>query len=82
MRATCIRLCNLRTVLFISLCCFLGSVGEAKSQLWEVPPLPPVTAAQAPDGMTGTVGKESLHISDSSTVHCLPFIIAGGPSRG
>ena len=71
MRATSIRLCNLRTVLLISLCCFLGSVGEAKSQLWEVPPLPPVTAAQAPDGMTATVGKESLHISvcRSSVIH-------------
>jgi len=44
---------------------------EARAQLWEVPPLPPVKHAPAPDGMTATVGGESLHISvcRSSVIH-------------
>ena len=42
---------------------FLWSTTDASAQLWEIPPLPPVKYAQAPDGMTATVGNESLHIS-------------------
>ena len=41
---------------------FLWSATDASAQLWEIPP-PPVKYAQAPDGMTATVGNESLHIS-------------------
>ena len=41
---------------------FLWNATDASAQLWEIPP-PPVKYAQAPDGMTATVGNESLHIS-------------------
>src|SRR5271157_962306 len=71
MRATSVRLWNIWTVLVPALCCFLGSTTQVKAQLWDVPPLPPVKYAPAPDGMTATVGNESLHISvcRSSVIH-------------
>src|SRR5208282_2871946 len=71
MRATSVRLWNIWTVLVPALCCFLGSATQAKAQLWDVPPLPPVKHAPAPDGMTATVGNESVHISvcRSSVIH-------------
>jgi alpha-D-xyloside xylohydrolase len=47
----------------LSTWCFLWSPTEARPQLWEVPPLPRVKYAQAPDGMTAEVGDESLHFS-------------------
>ena len=47
----------------LGMCCFLWSAAQARSQLWEVPPLPPVNYAPAPDGMTATVGNDRLHIS-------------------
>jgi alpha-D-xyloside xylohydrolase len=47
----------------LGLCCFPGNAKPARAQLWEVPPLAPVTATQAPDGMSAKVGSESLHIS-------------------
>ena len=52
-------------------CCFLWSTTEARAQLWDVPPLPPVTYAWAPDGMTAKVGDEILHISvcRASVIH-------------
>ena len=58
------------TPLFLGMCCFFGTT-TARAQLWEVPPLPPVKVAPAPDGMTATVGSESLHISAcrSSVIH-------------
>jgi hypothetical protein len=51
-------------------CCFFGAT-SASAQLWEVPPLPTVTVALAPDGMTATVGTENLHISvcRSTVIH-------------
>jgi alpha-D-xyloside xylohydrolase len=57
-------------LLFLGICCFCGAT-KASAQLWEVPALPPVKYAQAPDGMTATVGSESLHISicRSSVIH-------------
>ena len=59
------------TYFFIGLWCFLGGTTEARAQLWDVPPLPPVKYAAAPDGMTATVGNESLHISvcRSAVIH-------------
>jgi len=59
------------TSLFLGMCGFLWSTTEARAQLWEVPPLPLVKYAPAPDGMTATVGSESLHISvcRSSVIH-------------
>ncbi len=66
-----LRLRNVRTSLFFGMCCFLWSATEAKAQLWDVPPLPPVKVTPAPDGMTATVGNERLHISvcRSSVIH-------------
>ncbi len=71
MRATSVRLWNTWTVLVPALCCFLGSATQVKAQLWDVPPLPPVKYAPAPDGMTATVGNESIHFSvcRSSVIH-------------
>ena len=56
--------------------CFLWSATEARAQLWDVPPLPPVKYAQAPDGMTAKVGDESLHISvcRASVIHFVATI--------
>src|SRR2546426_3984805 len=58
-------------LLFLFFSYFLQSASEAKAQLWEVPPLPPVKDAPASDGMTATVGNESVHISvcSSSVIH-------------
>jgi alpha-D-xyloside xylohydrolase len=61
-RATSVRQRNM-WLSIPAMCCFLWSATPARAQLWEVPPLPPVHYAQAPDGITATVGNESLHIS-------------------
>jgi len=65
-----LRLSSVGTFLLLGMCWFLGST-TASAQLWEVPPLPPVNYAPAPDGMTATVGSESLHVSAcrSSVIH-------------
>jgi alpha-D-xyloside xylohydrolase len=57
--------------LLLCTCCFLCRATSASAQLWEVPPLPAITYAPASDGMTATMGNESLHISvcGSSVVH-------------
>jgi alpha-D-xyloside xylohydrolase len=70
MIATGYGLRSLRRVIFLALSCYLGSAERLAGQLWEVPPLPPVTASQAPDGVTASVGNEVLHI----TV-CRPSVI-------
>ena len=57
------------TLLILSLSCLIDP-RALRAQLWEVPPLPPVSDAQAADGLTATVGKESLHISV-----CRPSVI-------
>jgi alpha-D-xyloside xylohydrolase len=43
---------------------------QATAQLWDVPPLPPVKYAQAQDGISATIGNESVHISV-----CRPSVI-------
>src|SRR5579863_4185660 len=58
------------TSLFLGLCCLLWVSEHATAQLWDVPPLPPVKYAQAQDGMTATIGNESVHISV-----CRPSVI-------
>ena len=58
-----LRLCTVRTSVFLGICCFLFSAMETRAQLWDVPALLPVNYAPAPDGMTASVGKESVHIS-------------------
>ena len=57
-------------LLFLVICCVCCAT-NVRGQLWEVPPLPSVKHAPAPDGMTVTVGSESLHISvcRSSVIH-------------
>jgi hypothetical protein len=50
-------------VFFPALCSFLVSAIPTKAQLWDVPPLPAVQYAAAPDGMTATIGKESVHMN-------------------
>lgn len=57
-------------ILFLFFSCFLQTATEATAQLWEVPQLPPIKDAPATDGMTATVGKESIHISV-----CRPSVI-------
>jgi len=57
-------------LLFLRLCCFVLNGAEASAQLWDVPPLPPVKYAPVADGMTATIGSESLHISV-----CSPSVI-------
>jgi alpha-D-xyloside xylohydrolase len=71
MRASYFRKSNVWTIPFLPLCFFLGSATQSKAQLWDVPPLPPVQYAPAPDGMTATIGTESLHIAvcGSSVIH-------------
>jgi alpha-D-xyloside xylohydrolase len=61
-RATSVRQRNM-WLSILAMCCFLWSATPTRAQLWEVPPLPPVHYGQAPDGITATVGNESLHIS-------------------
>ena len=51
------------------LLCILAST-SASAQLWDVPQLPPVKYAAAPDGMTATIGSENLHI-----IVCQPSVI-------
>jgi alpha-glucosidase (family GH31 glycosyl hydrolase) len=69
-RATSTRRRNM-WVHILAMCCFLWGTAEARAQLWDVPPLPPVKYAPAPDGMTATIGNESLHVSvcRSSVIH-------------
>lgn len=54
---------NILAIFFSGLCSFLFNAAPTKAQLWDVPPLPAVQYAAAPDGMTATIGKESVHIS-------------------
>jgi alpha-D-xyloside xylohydrolase len=56
--------------LFFGLSCLTWMAKPATAQLWDVPPLPPVKYAQAQDGITATIGNESVHISV-----CRPSVI-------
>jgi alpha-D-xyloside xylohydrolase len=71
MRGGTLQAFNIWTLVFLVVCCLLGSATEANAQLWEVPPLPLVKDAPASDGMSATVGAENLHISvcRSSVIH-------------
>ena len=62
---------NILAVFLPTLCSFLLGATPTKAQLWDVPPLPAVQYAAAPDGMTATIGKESVHISvcGASVIH-------------
>jgi len=59
---------KIHTVFVLALCCF--GTKTTRAQLWDVPPLPPVKVTPAPDGLTATIGSESLHISV-----CRPSVI-------
>ena len=56
-------------ILASALCVFDTKTAEA--QLWDVPPLPPVKVAPAPDGLTAAIGNETVHISvcGASVIH-------------
>src|SRR5580704_6708960 len=43
----------------------------AEAQLWDVPPLPPVKVASAPDGLTASIGNETVHLAvcSASVIH-------------
>jgi len=59
---TSVRYCSF-FVSVLAICSFLGTAPDAEGQLWEVPPLPQVKYSQVADGITATVGNDSLHIS-------------------
>ncbi len=71
---------SVRSSLLIAMCYFLWSPTDARAQLWDTPPLPPVKYAPAPDGMVVSVGPEQVHISvcRSSVIH---FVANPEPSR-
>ena len=69
MKTTILEVRNLWALLLFTFCFFLGT-NTATAQLWDVPPLPPVQYAPAPDGMSVTIGQESVHISV-----CAPSVI-------
>src|SRR6185312_16982803 len=56
-------------VILASLC--VVGTKPAEAQLWDVPPLPPVKVAPAPDGLTAAIGNETVHISvcGDSVIH-------------
>lgn len=64
---------NVTIFVFLLVCCLLQSAENVHAQLWEVPPLPPVKAVPVQDGITASVGKESIHISvcRASVIHFL-----------
>ena len=70
MRSTLLPSSRLWTSLFLGLCWLPWVSEHATAQLWDVPPLPPVKYVQAQDGMTATIGNESVHISV-----CRPSVI-------
>jgi len=70
MRSTLLPSSKLWTSLFFGLCCLTWMAKEATAQLWDVPPLPPVKYVRAQDGITATIGNESVHISV-----CRPSVI-------
>ena len=69
MRSRLLRLWMFCAILASVLCVFGTKTAEA--QLWDVPPLPPVKVAPAPDGLTATIGHETVHISvcGASVIH-------------
>src|ERR1035438_8856059 len=56
-------LVSVSSSLLLGISCLLGSPTDARAQLWETPPLPPVKYAAAADGMTVSVGAEQVHVS-------------------
>ena len=68
---------NIPAVFFPAICYFLVNAIPTRAQLWDVPPLPAVQYVTAPDGMTATIGTESVHISvcGAAVIH---FVAAPG----
>ncbi len=58
-----LELVSLKFSLLVAICYLLVCATDARAQLWETPPLPPVKYAAAADGMTFSVGAEQVHIS-------------------
>ena len=71
---------SVRSSLLFVMCCLLWSPTDARAQLWETPPLPPVKYAAAADGMTVSVGAEQVHVSvcRSAVIH---FVANPEPSN-
>src|ERR1035437_1443012 len=71
---------SISSSVLLAMSCFLWSPTDARAQLWETPPPPPVTYAAAADGMTVSVGAEQVHISvcRSAVIH---FVANPEPSR-
>ncbi len=69
MRSRLLLLWMFCAILASALCVFDTKTAEA--QLWDVPPLPPVKVAPAPDGLTAAIGNETVHISvcGASVIH-------------
>ncbi len=69
MRSSLLRLWMFCAILASAWCLFETKTAEA--QLWDVPPLPPVKVAPAPDGLTAAIGNETVHISvcGASVIH-------------
>jgi alpha-D-xyloside xylohydrolase len=74
------RLFSISNSLLFVMCCLLGGPTDARAQLWETPPLPPVKYAAAADGMTVSVGAEQVHVSvcRSAVIH---FVANPEPSN-
>lgn len=72
------RLRSRSSAFLLTLCLLIGSTKRTHAQLWEVPPLPRMTAAQSVDGMTAKVGSETVHITvcRPSVIH---FLATPGP---
>ena len=62
-RLVILELVSLKFSLLVAICYLLVCATDARAQLWETPPLPPVKYAAAADGMTFSVGAEQVHIS-------------------
>ncbi|HUL35415.1 MAG TPA: TIM-barrel domain-containing protein [Candidatus Eisenbacteria bacterium] len=83
MPVTGFRFWDCRTTLFLATSFLLFGAPQAKAQLWDVPPLPPVTYAPSPDGMSASVGNEHLYISvcRPSVIHFVAVPEAAGNSK-
>jgi len=54
---------NVQSIAALAVCCLLLNPLDARAQLWETPPLAPVTYQPATNGMNFMVGAEQVHVS-------------------
>src|SRR5690349_7522016 len=74
------QMCSCRSTIIFALLFILHAAQALRAQLGDVPPHPPVIASPTNDGMTASVGDESLHLSvcRASVIHVVATI---APSR-